>query len=221
MTVSAVLHAAVVVGLIVGLPEKQRVAMPPVYRVELVAAPPGPRAIGVVNPEKVAPAETPPPARALQKAPAPSTQKAPPQRTKQATATTPRPPSAADRKAEQAKAGGGDVGGRGTDVVNLKIDSGLDFPFPSYLQNIVNQIYSRFPQNWPAAYSADVAFLIRRDGSITALRLTRRSGSYDFDLEAQGAIEAAGRVRAFGPLPEGFFDDVLPVVFSFDPKIIR
>ena len=40
-----------------------------------------------------------------------------------------------------------------------------------------------------------------------------------FDLEAQGAVEAAA--RAFGSLPAGFGDDVLPVVFSFDPGRLR
>jgi hypothetical protein len=36
-----------------------------------------------------------------------------------------------------------------------------------------------------------------------------------------GAVEAAARANAFGPLPQGFTDDVLPVIFSFDPRLIR
>jgi hypothetical protein len=48
-----------------------------------------------------------------------------------------------------------------------------------------------------------------------------RSGNYEFDQEAMGAIEAAARVNAFGPLPDGFADDVLPVIFSFDPRVLR
>ena len=32
---------------------------------------------------------------------------------------------------------------------------------------------------------------------------------------------SAGNVAAFGPLPEGFPDDVLPVIFSFDPRVLR
>ena len=42
---------------------------------------------------------------------------------------------------------------------------------------------------------------------------------YSFDLEAQGALEKA--MAQFGPLPQGFPDDVLPVVFSFDPRLIH
>jgi hypothetical protein len=54
-----------------------------------------------------------------------------------------------------------------------------------------------------------------------SISITKPSGSYGFDLEAKGAVEAAGAARAFGPLPEGFSDDVLTVIFTFDPKIIR
>ena len=64
-------------------------------------------------------------------------------------------------------------------------------------------------------------FLIRRDGSVTGFRFLSRSGSYAFDLECQGAVEAVASAKAFGPLPAGFTDDVLPVIFSFDPKILR
>ena len=53
------------------------------------------------------------------------------------------------------------------------------------------------------------------------VRFVRRSGNYAFDLEAQGAIESAGSARAFGPLPDAFHDDVLPVTFSFDPRVIH
>jgi outer membrane biosynthesis protein TonB len=62
-------------------------------------------------------------------------------------------------------------------------------------------------------------FLIHRDGTISNLRFVKRSGVYAFDLEAQGAIEAGA--HAFGPLPAGFSDDVLPVIFSFDPSLIH
>ncbi len=46
----------------------------------------------------------------------------------------------------------------------------------------------------------------------------RRSGNPAFDLEARGAIEAAGRRQAFGSLPEGYPSDVLRVSFFFDPS---
>jgi periplasmic protein TonB len=218
--VSAALHvAAIALALLVraGSPAP----MPPVYRVELIAAPAGAKAIGAVDPVKEAPAETPPPARAEQKAPTPipSTQTAPPPRTAtRATATPPRAAQRTDRAAEQVRAGGGAQGGQGADVANVRID-GIEFPYPAYLKNVVQQIALRFTPPRGSVLSADIAFLIHRDGRVSDMRLVRRSGSYAFDLEAQGALEAAS--RSFGPLPDGFPDDVLPIVFSFDPKLIR
>ena len=100
--------------------------------------------------------------------------------------------------------------------------AGLRFPYPGYLDNIVRQVRLRFdPGARAALLQADVAFLIRRDGSVAEIRVVKPSGSYAFDLEAQGAVEAAGAARAFGPLPDGFRDDVLPVTFSFDPRVLR
>jgi protein TonB len=124
-------------------------------------------------------------------------------------------------KTEAPKAGGGPVGGKGTDVATVRSD-GIEFPFPGYLNNIVRQIALNFkPRNADARLKAEVRFLIHRDGSVSDLTFIRRSGNFSFDLEAQGAVEAAASSRAFGPLPNGFTDDVLPVVFSFDPEFLK
>jgi outer membrane biosynthesis protein TonB len=90
-----------------------------------------------------------------------------------------------------------------------------------YLQNVVRQIALQFKPDARSALRAEVAFLIRRDGSISGLKLVTRSGNFSFDQDAMGAVEAAARSNAFGPLPQGFTDDVLPVIFSFDPQLIR
>ena len=116
-------------------------------------------------------------------------------------------------------AGGGPIGGKGTDVATVQTE-GLDFPFPGYLNNIVRQIALRFnPSDANSGLRAEVRFVIRRDGSVIGIGFVTRSGNYAFDLEAHGAVEAAA--SQFGALPEGFRDDALPVVFSFDPRIIR
>ena len=116
------------------------------------------------------------------------------------------------------RAGGGPTGGRGADVANVRTE-GIDFPYPVYLQNVVRQIALQFKPANGGALRAEVAFLIRRDGSISGLKLVTRSGNFSFDQDAMGAVEAAA--RSFGPLPQGFTDDVLPVIFSFDPQLIR
>ena len=235
-TLSALFHAALLALAFQSLRKPKPVALPPMYRVNIVAAPPGERAIGEVRPE--APAATrpvtepiasqssvkeiplPAPKRTTQPArTSPVAAKAAPQPKAAAAPTEPaqtaRPPSDAP------KAGGGPTGGKGTDVATVRSD-GIEFPFPGYLNNIVRQIALNFkPRNPDARLKAEVRFLIHRDGSVSDLTFLRRSGVFSFDLEAQGAVEAASTARRFGPLPAGFPDDVLPVVFSFDPEFLR
>lgn len=133
---------------------------------------------------------------------------------------TPNAGTATPKPAPAPRAGGGPQGGRGADVANVRTE-GIEFPFPVYLQNVVRQIALQFRPSPNSAYRAEVSFLIRRDGTVSGLRLVSRSGSFSFDQDAMGAVEAAARANAFGPLPQGFTDDVLPVIFSFDPRLIR
>jgi periplasmic protein TonB len=219
---SAVAHLALVAAFLMarGTPPAPT---PPMYRVSLIAAPPGPRQVGVVQPTPAAPTAavtpTPAPAREI---PDPSRMKPAPAKAKPAAtaakvATPVAGAPAAPARPAAPVAGGGPQGGRGADVANVRVD-GIDFPYPGYLQNVVRQIAVNFKPS-RGGLTAVVAFLIRRDGSVTGIRLTSRSGVYSFDTEAMGAVEAAA--RSFGPLPAGFSDDVLPVIFSFDPRLIR
>ena len=247
ITASAVLHALVATLLFNSLKQGKPVALPPMYRVNIVAAPPGERAIGEVNagatksPAAVTPPatnpstirETPVPKASTAKAP-PTTRtntpasKAPKAATPTESKAAPKTPAAArtDAKANEKpsnapKAGGGPTGGKGTDVATVRSD-GIEFPFPGYLNNIVRQIALNFkPRNPSARLKAEVRFLIHRDGSVSDLTFIRRSGNFSFDLEAEGAVEAASSGGSFGPLPAGFPDDVLPVVFSFDPEFLK
>jgi len=217
------------------------------YRVNIVAAPPGERAIGelksgdskstssVTQPTAAQSTirETPVPkrsrataatapaskvaAKTTAKAATPTERKASPK----SKVTTPTDTKVNQTKTEAPTAGGGPTGGKGTDVANVRTE-GIEFPFPGYLNNIVRQIAIKFkPRNPAARLKAEVRFLIHRDGSVSDLTFIRRSGSFSFDLEAQGAVEAAASALAFGPLPDGFPDDVLPVVFSFDPTFLK
>lgn len=183
---------------------------PPVYAVELVAAP------------------LPAPGRAAREAmprPADPEPAAPVARRKSAPAPAPAPRSPAPSRAEPAprtrsevRPLPGETPGTGSDVANVKTP-GLEFPFPEYLRNIVSQVYRRWDRPLgSAALRAEVTFLILRDGTVREIQFLTRSGSFAFDLGAQGAIEAAGNARAFGPLPDGYPADVLPVTFFFTPR---
>jgi len=220
---------------------------PPSYHVSIVAAPPGARAAGVVRaPDVPSKAPAPAPGAALptpverapapvksapvpakappSKLPAPAPTKAPPRAAP--AAATPAPTPAAPKPAgangttpggAPPRAGGGPVGGAGTDVATVRTE-GIDFPYPLYLQNIVRQIALNFPAQ-SASLTAEVRFLVHRDGTVSDVSLVRRSGNFRFDFDARGAVEAAA--PRFGRLPDGFRDDVLPVLFSFDPRVFR
>ena len=222
---SALLHIGVLSTLLV-FTARAPIVSPPIYKVDIVAAPPGRRAVGIVSPEPVPPAPpltTVPPAAhdVAPTAPTPPVHKVPPAPAPAKATPTPTPAKRVPAAPQQPlpKAGGGPTGGAGADVATVHIE-GTDFPFPGYLENIVRQVALNFtPDNPSSQLRAEMAFLIRRDGTVVGLRFVTRSGDYAFDLEAQGAIEQAG--PAFGPLPDGFHDDVLPVVFSFDPRLLH
>jgi protein TonB len=227
LLLSAVAHLVVMLALLV-----VRTAAPPalplMYEVNLVAAPVGERAAGVVRdpvPEPVTPpVAAPTPTRVERNDPGKTapikapTVKAPTRATPSPAAPAKAAPAKAAPAARAPTAGGGAVGGTGTDVATVRTE-GIQFPFPGYLQNIVRQIALNFRPRNPGALTAEVLFFIHRDGSVSGFRFVQRSGNFAFDVEAEGAVEAA--TGAFGPLPKGFGDDILPVTFRFDPARLR
>jgi protein TonB len=205
------IHVALV-SVLVGVPDNGPRRVPPVYRVELVAAP-QPRPEARRAPDVVQrPAE-------------PTVPTAKPARRSSVSETPPPPERKPDIEREPAPRSTpnveplpGEKPSTGSDPATVKVE-GQEFPYPEYLRNIVAQVYRRWQRpSGNAALRAEVFFLVHRDGSISNLRFVQRSGNFSFDLEAQGAIEAAANVGAFGSLPEGFPDDVLPVSFFFDPQ---
>lgn len=213
---TTVVHGALVAGFLWGTSPPE--ATPPVYAVELIAAP-APTEQRRLAPEAVQrPEPTPePPAPSEPAPPVTRPEPAPPRptpREQPAPAQTDREP--APRTVAPMEPLPGERPSTGTDVTSIQTP-GLDFPFPEYLRNIVNQVYRRWgAQNRP--HRAEVSFLILRDGSVRDVRFVRRSGNFAFDLEAQGAVEAAANAGAFGPLPDGWPSDVLQVSFFFEPR---
>jgi len=223
---TVVVHAGAVLFLVAAV--KPTRASPPSYAVELVAAPApttkrlAREALPTPPPEEK-PAPTPPkPAPPQKDKPAPVTPK-PPKPVKTTPAPAPKPPPTeserepAPRTAAPVAPVPGETPSTGTDVATIKTP-GLAFPFPEYLRNIVTQVYQRWDRaSAKQSNFAEISFLILRDGSVRDIRFVTRSGSFAFDLDAQGAIEAAGNTQAFGPLPDGWGADVLPVSFYFKP----
>ena len=209
---TAVVHGLAGILLFAGAPSGR--APPPVYKVQLVAAPepdPGARKAPDAVPR---PAAEPP-------APLPKP-RAEPKSAASHAAPPPAPDAlrreAAPRTTPKTAPLPGETPATGTDVATVSTE-GVDFPYPEYLQNIMTQILRRWqPPSGNTAPDMEVSFFIHRDGSITDLQFVKRSGSFAFDLEAEGAVEETGRSKVFGPLPSGWKGDVLFVRFFFSPK---
>lgn len=106
----------------------------------------------------------------------------------------------------------------GAESVNVELDGEI-FPYPGYLEDIIRQVHRYWrPPAEKTALRAELSFVIHRDGTVSDIEWIRRSGDPTFDLEARGAIEAAGRQEAFGSLPEDYPRDRLRVSFFFDPS---
>jgi periplasmic protein TonB len=187
---------------------------PPTYKVRLIAAPApeeetrkAPEALERPAEEKRVPAlkAKEPPKSTVSKA-------APP---KPADATT---REAAPRTTPKTAPLPGETPSTGSDVATVSTE-GVEFPFPEYLHNIVSQVLRRWQRPLQSTpLEAEVSFFIHRDGSVRDLHFIKRSGNFGFDLEAQGAVEEAGRFKAFGGLPDGWAADVLFVRFYFSGR---
>ena len=187
-----------------------RSAAPPTYTVRLIAAPAADQETRKAPEAFERPAE---------EKPAP----APPQRTPRSTVSRATPPPTRDRTPREAAPRTtpttqplpGERPSTGSDVATVSTE-GIAFPFPEYLQNIVSEVLRRWQRpEQRTPLEAEVSFFVHRDGSVSDLQFIRRSGNFTFDLEAQGAVEEAGRFRAFGALPDGWTADVLFVRFYF------
>ncbi len=195
-----------------------RIAMPTapqVYQVQLIASPREAPIRAIPVPERPQPAELPEPSqRLIETRPVPEEvrrEEPRPAEEEEETGENQAEPTVEERPAappEQAA--------EGSDVpVRLE---GAPFPYPEYLANIILQIKRHWrPPTGGAQLRAELAFTILRDGTVEDVAWVRRSGNPGFDLEARGAIEAAGRRGAFGELPRGYPADQLRVSFFFDP----
>lgn len=214
MVGSAVVHLALLAGLL--LVARGASAPPPlVYEVNLVAAPaPGPtprRAAEAALParrdEEVAPPEKPRPK------PKPAEQPPKPK------SDAPERPDPQLQTRSDVTPLPGETPSTGTDQLTFR-QEGLRFPYPDYLKNIVTQVRKRWvnPAGKGLRLRTEVAFTIQRDGTVTDISVSRRSGNFTFDTEAIGAVERAGKDGAFGPLPDGFNGLSLPIAFAFTPE---
>jgi TonB family protein len=118
------------------------------------------------------------------------------------------------KEAQGRKPKPGPVGGEDVNIVQ----EGVAFAYPEYSNNVIKKLLLYFRWDKNPNLTADVAFVIRRDGSVRGIEVTRTSGNTEFDLAAVAAVENAGRQKAFGPLPRGWAGTQLPITFTFAPS---
>jgi periplasmic protein TonB len=208
---SVVMHGLLVGGMLAGtfIQGESDPIEYKVYKVDLYSPPP--QQLGEPEPAKPQPAIVRPetPKETVAKEKTPEAPKPKPQ--------PPKPVSTGTGKSDVAKGRNPDpkslVGGEGVDVHM----EGEDFPYPEYLNNIILQLNRYFRWDGAPNLEAKVGFEIMRDGSVRRIKVIQKSGNINFDLEAVSAIEQAGKRGAFGPLPQGWVNDRLPVSFSFLP----
>ncbi len=101
--------------------------------------------------------------------------------------------------------------------INVRME-GLRRDYPAYYDNIIRQMSRCFRWRGTGEFEAVVRFVIGPDGTVSGASLVQRSGNAEFDFEALGAVECAGRPGRLGPLPEDLPWDELPIQFSFRPQ---
>jgi outer membrane biosynthesis protein TonB len=210
-------HAIVLIFMFWGA---NRLAIPPppqVYQVELVAAPREAPVRAVPVPDRPRPApEEKPQARPVETKVAPAKKQRQesrpiePERGREAAEEEPKP------QVEVKPAATPEQSREGVEGTPVRLE-GAPFPYPEYLANVILQIKRHWRPPAGGRLRAELAFTIKRDGSVGDVAWVRRSGSPAFDLEARGAIEAAGRRGTFGPLPDDYPSDRLRISFFFDP----
>lgn len=211
---SAVLHLGVLLVFWLGQGVFRSVHDYEVIEISLVSPPPAeagepepeptPPEEPVVETPEPEPEEEPPPEEEAEAPPEreEDTRKAEPEPEEE-----PTPPKGPDPEPETENAGEG---------LDVRME-GLRARYPAYYENIIRQLYRYFRWRGATDLEAEISFVIERDGSVSDIDFVRRSGNFAFDLEAMGAVESAGANRAFGPLPEGYPADRMPVSFYFSP----
>jgi protein TonB len=104
------------------------------------------------------------------------------------------------------------------------IGVGQGSPFGNRYGYYVDLLRQRVAQKWRTgdvdarirtAPPAIVTFTIRRDGSVSSVRVVQTSGNLALDLSAQRAIAEAA---PFPPLPTGYERNDVPIEFWFELK---
>jgi periplasmic protein TonB len=206
---SIVLHASLIVAVpVIAAVTRTEEPIKQFQTFRISMASPPPQAAG--EPEPVAPkpaiARQPKPPEVKPKTKAPAPKPAPVPASKPAATKKPEPTRGRNPKPES-------PGGDGLNVLM----EGEEFPYPEYLENVIRQVDRYFRPLGEGNLESQVGFYIRKDGSVSGLRVYRKSGNSLFDINAVEAVEQAAKRGLLGPLPKGYPRDSLGILFKFVP----
>jgi protein TonB len=112
----------------------------------------------------------------------------------------------------------GPVGGVGTSLEIGGVGpggngiAGKNFPYAWYAKTVQQRVAAAWDSRDAGTRECLMSFIINRDGSVKSVKTKRSSGDALVDLQARRAIESAA---PFPPLPDGFKESTLPVLFRF------
>lgn len=202
---SAAFHAGLLVlAILLGLRGPSRPPLPPVYRVNLVAA-------AEVAPRRERP--EPEPEEEVEEEPPPEIEELEEAEELPEPEDEPEPEPARPEPEETADASERTEREEGPERP-LTLE-GKPFPFPWYIERLVGKI----ERNWrPTSNTleATVHFRIDARGRIGDVEVHESSGNFVFDRAARRAVEAADPLP---PLPAGYEGDWLGVYFIFDTRV--
>lgn len=215
LLLSMAFHATVAIMLIVlPLPFRRALFLPPVYQVNLVTLPSPPEEVKAPEPPK-APEITKP--KVVSK-PLPELKKSPRELAKKETVTpTPeksKPPGAKTSKAAAIKSKE-EIASVPSITATAAVEA-PDFKFPFYLKLLQGKISSVWSP--PAieigqeSKEVVISFILMTTGKIQEIQVEKSSGNTFFD---QAALRAVYMANPLPPLPRGFRDPNLKVHFSF------
>ncbi len=90
-----------------------------------------------------------------------------------------------------------------------------DFCCPEYIETMKRLIYATWQQSQGAIGQTEVKFIIRRDGVLTNVEVSKTSGNPLLDLESRRAVLSTARLP---PLPDQFTRPTLTVYLIFEYK---
>jgi protein TonB len=109
-------------------------------------------------------------------------------------------------------------GVQGSNGIDIGPASVLGFQFGAYVSQMSNAIAGRWNKSGVHAGStqrAGISFTIARNGSVSNVKVSDPSGSYDLDISAQRAVVDANPLP---PLPSGFNKSEATVELWFQLK---